>query len=352
VLSRVAGQDMNVLKECPKCGACFDMVAQTCAADGAELTLSLPVERTIETRYQLERLIGKGGMGAVYEATDLRLHRKVAVKILTGSMFGNSEALRRFEREAQASARLHHPNIVTIHDYGVLSTEGAYLIMELVAGETLGAALKRERKLAPAAAAHIFDQILDGLKSAHAAGIVHRDLKPDNVLLSTCETGHARAHLLDFGLAKFTHTLPADSHSPTAALPLPAPVTTPGAVMGTFGYMSPEQLTGGTVDERSDLFSIGVMVVEAMTGRRPFDGTTCHELLTNILNAPYHLEDTSPAARELDAVLQKSLAKDRAARYATAAAMQQELTPALRGCPPLDSHEPAALDAQTFILKS
>ena len=349
VLSRVAGQDMNVLKECPKCGACFDMHAQMCEADGTELTLSLPVERTIETRYRLERLVGRGGMGAVYEATDLRLHRKVAVKILTGSMFGNSEALRRFEREAQASARLHHPNIVTIHDYGLLSTEGAYLVMELVAGETLGARLKRERQLAPAAAADIFEQILDGLKSAHAAGVVHRDLKPENVLLSANETVRARVHLLDFGLAKLTQTLPTDSASPTAA----APVTTPGAVMGTFGYMSPEQLTGGAVDERSDLFSIGVMVVEAVTGRRPFTGTTYHELLTNILNAPYHLEDTSTAAHTLDAVLQKSLAKDRAARYASAAAMQQELIPALRQCSPLVSPDaPAALDAETFILKN
>jgi hypothetical protein len=349
VLSRVAGHDMNVLKECPKCGTCFDMDALICAEDGTELTLSLPVERTIEMRYRLERLIGKGGMGAVYEATDLRLHRKVAVKILTGSMFGNSEALRRFEREAQASARLHHPNIVTIHDFGLLSTEGAYLVMELVAGETLGARLKRERQLAPAAAADLFEQILDGLKSAHAAGVVHRDLKLENVLLSTYEAGQVRVHLLDFGLAKLTQALPTDSHSPTAA----APVTTPGAIMGTFGYMSPEQLTGGAVDERSDLFSIGVMVVEAVTGRRPFTGTTYHELLTNILNAPYHLEDTSPAAAQLDAVLQKSLAKDPSARYPNAAAMQQELTPALRQCPPLVSpEEPAALDAETFILKN
>lgn len=348
VLSRVAGQDMNVLKECPACGACFDMSATVCAMDGTELTLSLPVERTIETRYRLERLVGKGGMGAVYEATDLRLHRKVAVKILTGSMFGNSEALRRFEREAQASARLHHPNIITVHDYGLLSTEGAYLVMELVAGETLGATLRRERQLAPARAADLFEQILDGVKAAHAAGVVHRDLKPENVLLSTYENGRARVHLLDFGLAKLTQALPADSLSPTAA----APVTTPGAIMGTFGYMSPEQLTGGAVDERSDLFSIGVMVVEAITGRRPFTGTTYHELLNNILNASYHLEADAPAARELDAVLQKSLAKDRAARYATVAAMQQELIPALRHCPPLVSPaEPAALDADTFILK-
>jgi len=353
VLSRVAGQDMNVLKECPRCGACFDMTAQTCAHDGAELTLSLPVERTIETRYRLERLIGKGGMGAVYEATDLRLHRKVAVKILTGSMFGNSEALRRFEREAQASARLHHPNIVTIHDYGLLSTEGAFLVMELIAGETLGARLKRERQLAPVAAARLFEQILDGLTHAHTAGIVHRDLKPENVLLSTSETNHARVHLLDFGLAKLTQTLPADSLSPTAT----SPMTTPGAVMGTFGYMSPEQLTGGQVDERSDLFSVGVMVVEAVIGRRPFTGTTYHELLTNILQGAYQLPATNvptaaTALARLNQALQKCLAKEAAARFASAAAMRAELIDALRDCPPL-AEQPTAvmLDADTYILK-
>lgn len=347
VLSRVAGQDMNVLKECPKCGACFDMNAQTCPADGTELTLSLPVERTIETRYRLERLIGKGGMGAVYEATDLRLHRKVAVKILTGSMFGNSEALRRFEREAQASARLHHPNIVTIHDYGLLSTEGAFLVMELVAGQTLGARLKRERQLAPAEAAHLFGQLLEGLQAAHAAGVVHRDLKPENVLLEASGAGPARVRILDFGLAKLTQAADADARGPTDA----APVTTPGAVMGTFGYMSPEQLTGGAVDHRSDLFSVGVMVVEAVTGRRPFTGATYHELLTAILQGSYHLPAGAPAVRRLDTALQKALAKDRAARFGSAAQMRDELIPALAACPPLAEQETVILNADTFILE-
>ncbi|MCA1616057.1 MAG: protein kinase [Acidobacteria bacterium] len=182
----------------------------------------------------------------------------------------------------------------------------------------------------------------------YTAGVVHRDLKPENVLLSASETKDARVRLLDFCLAKFTQALPADSLSPAAAAS--APMTTPGAVMGTFGYMSPEQLTGGAVDERSDLFSVGVMIVEAITGRRPFAGTTYHELLTNVLNAPYHLEGDSPAARQLDSALQRALAKDPAARYAAAAAMRQELIPALRQCPPPGSREPAALDAETFIL--
>jgi hypothetical protein len=267
VLAHVDQQRINLLKECPTCGRCFDGATITCAVDGSPLQLSLPVERTIEGRYRLDRLLGRGGMGAVYKATDVRLQRTVAVKILSGSMFGNVQALRRFEREAQAAARLRHPNIVTVHDYGVLSTEGAYLVMEYISGETLGTRLKREYQISPIESAELFYQLLEGVKAAHQAGIVHRDLKSENILLATDEVGKIRVYVLDFGLAKLTQpmTSVAKSHSPTAI------VTTPGAVIGTFGYMSPEQLTGGLVDERSDLFSIGVMVTEVITGARPFD---------------------------------------------------------------------------------
>ncbi|HEY0003972.1 MAG TPA: protein kinase [Pyrinomonadaceae bacterium] len=344
VLSRVAGQNMNVLKECPRCGACFDIATLACTHDGAELTLSLPVERTIEGRYRLDRLIGKGGMGAVYEAADLRLNRKVAVKILMGSMFGNSEALRRFEREAQASARLHHPNITVIHDYGLLSTEGAYLVMELIEGETLGKQIKRQVCLEPQVAADIFGQLLEGLGAAHRQGIIHRDLKPENILLSKNERGQLIVRILDFGLAKMTLQDGVDANSPTA------PMTTPGAVMGTFGYMSPEQLTGGEVDQRSDLFSVGVMIVEALTGQRPFNGKTYHELLNNILQKPFHLAEDSPEAQRLDHALQKCLAKDRAQRFSSAAEMQRELIPAIQDYPLPTPRQPASLDADTIIL--
>ena len=343
----VAGQQLNVLKECPRCGSCFDMAARTCATDGAELTLSLPIERTIEGRYRLDRLLGKGGMGAVYAATDLRLRRRVAVKLLTGSMFGDPEALHRFEREAQAAARLQHPHIISVHDYGTLGAAGAYLVMELVAGETLAARLKRQGHLSPADTADLFDQMLAGIEAAHAAGIVHRDLKPVNIMLAAGADGRTHVRILDFGLAKLTQgALASDSLKPTSA----EPATTPGAVMGTFGYMSPEQLTGGAVDERSDLFSLGVMVVEALTGRRPFAGWTYHELLMKILHSSFHLQDDSPAAQRLDQKLQKCLAKDPPQRYATAARMRQELIPAIRDCAALAAAEPVSLDAATFIL--
>jgi hypothetical protein len=346
VLARFEGRDINLLKECPKCGACFDSTVQICDQDGSELTLTLPVERTIEKRYRLDHLIGKGGMGAVYRATDERLNREVALKILSGQMFGNREALRRFEREAQTSARLSHPNIITVYDYGQLTTEGAYLVMELAEGETLGGALKRDGPLAPEIAARYFEQVLAAVGVAHEANVIHRDLKPDNLFLARGEKGQAVVKVLDFGLAKIMLPNFKDAgnpdHSPT--------MTTPGAVMGTFGYMSPEQLTGGTVDNRSDLFSIGVIVVEALTGRRPFNGKTYHELLNSILNQPFQLEGDVAEVVALDEVLQKCLAKDARDRFSSAAEMQSKLIPAIGLCPSLATDLREGPDAATAIL--
>ena len=343
VLGRFEERHINLLKECTRCGACFDSSSTTCDKDGSELTLSMPVERTIDERYRLERLVGRGGMGAVYEATDLRLNRRVAVKILSGKMFGNREALRRFEREAQTSARLSHRNIISVYDYGVLAAEGAYLVMELISGETLAALIKREGCVAPRTAADCFSQVLEGIKAAHAAGVIHRDLKPANVLISKEENGQPHVRVLDFGLAKISLSELTDTNSPTALL------TTPGMVVGTMGYMSPEQLRGEAVDERSDLFSVGVMVVEVLTGSRPFSGRTTTELMSSILHGSFHLERVSKEAEQLDAVLQKCLAKDRERRFSSAGEMQRELIPAIREYPQLGSQQWSSSEADTLL---
>jgi eukaryotic-like serine/threonine-protein kinase len=324
VLARFQEQQINLVKECPACGACYDRAIEVCVNDQRELTLSLPVERTIDNKYRLEQLIGHGGMGAVYEATDLRLSRRVAIKIMLGQMFGDRAALRRFEREAQASARLNHPNIVTVYDYGGIRSDGAYLVMELVRGRTLREELRRAGRLDPRTAAVWFSQLLDGVKAAHHAGVIHRDLKPENVLITQNEGDREQIKILDFGLAKVRQL---DTSNPQS-------LTVPGMVIGTFGYMSPEQVTGEEVDEASDIFSVGVIVVEALTGQRPFRGRTAAELITAILNTTIQLPGESPDVLHLDEILQRCLAKDRRQRFSSAAALQQALIPAIERCPP------------------
>ncbi|MDQ4123656.1 MAG: protein kinase [Acidobacteriota bacterium] len=311
VLSRFDEGNINLLKECPRCGRCYDRNDEKCGADNSELIFTLPVERTIENRYRLEKLIGKGGMGAVYEAIDLRINRAVALKILSGASFGNREALRRFEREAQTAGRLQHRNVVTIFDYGTLSTEGAFLVMELVRGDSLKAVLKREGKLNLKTIANWFSQVLNGVEAAHKAGIVHRDLKPDNVLVSQNESGEERLCILDFGLAKLSEKELAG-------------VTTPGTIMGTFGYMPPEQLRGEPADERSDLFAVGVMIYEALHGEKPFRGRSYQELV-RAMSEDLTLQPNKPLAE----FFEKALARKPENRFVSAGEMKNDLTRAI-----------------------
>ena len=315
----------DLLKECPLCGACFDGDVQRCVHDDRRLTLSLPVARTVEGKYRLERLLGKGGMGAVYEARDLRLDRSVAVKILLGRAFGQQASLRRFRREARAAAQVSHPNIVNVYDVGALEGEGAYIVMELVRGATLRNELEKRRTLDPAAAAEWFGPLLDGPAAPHAHGIIHRDLKPENVIGRREDSGLLTVKILDLGLAK----LRGGEGLPSATM------TSEGVVMGTLAYMSPEQLLGRDVDHRTDLFAVGVMVVEALTGQRPFSGDGHADLLRAIQQDSYRFPASSPQARAMGELLQRCLAARADDRVASAAALRDELIPLLRSCPPL-----------------
>src|SRR5262249_45193720 len=270
----------------------------------------------------LDRAIGRGGFGAVFEASDLRLQRQVAAKVMIGSLFGDQTALRRFEREARAAAKIDHPHITRVHDYGTVGSGGAFLIMELVAGRTGRAELQRTGVIAPSRAAEWFRQLLDGLQFAHGMGVVHRDLKPENGMIVQADGGGDRVKIMDFGLAKVIDAGTGATESVTVA----------GTALGTVGYMAPEALTGGLVDERTDLFAIGVMVVEIVTGSRPFSGQTPEQLLTALLRSEYHLPGQSPEMRILDAIVQRCLAKDPRDRYAAAAERARELGPALARC--------------------
>jgi hypothetical protein len=304
VLAKLDGTLPDLLKECPMCGACFSGAIDRCPVDQQFLTLSLPVARTIDARYRLDRLIGRGGMGAVYEAYDLKLDRVIAVKIMLSRAFGQPGALRRFRREARTAARLSHPNIVAVHDVGSLEGEGAYIVMERVQGQTLRSALERHGPMRPSVAAEWFAPMLNGIAAAHARGIVHRDLKPENVMGHRDESGVLAVKVLDLGLVK----LRAEEQL------LSGTMTAEGVIMGTPDYMAPEQLLGQPVDPRADIFAIGVMLLEALTGSRTTRGT---ELPASL----------APGLRH---VLRRCLAADPAERPATAQHLHTELSAALR----------------------
>ncbi len=335
VLARLDGRQIDVVKECPRCGRCFSASSSVCESDGVELILSVPVERTIDGRYRLDRLLGRGGMGAVYEALDLRLSRAVAVKVMKGGLFGNSGAVRRFSREAQAAARLNHPNIVRIFDFGSLAGDGAYQVLELVPGRSWRAALADDGQWQPQFALPLFSGVLDGLECAHQAGIVHRDLKPENILLDPAmpsDSAPFTARILDFGLAKIRAEERAEAMSETR----------PGTVMGTYGYMSPEQLAGAEVDARADVYSFGVILLETLTGALPLRSLNVHEQVQQFLSSRFDFAGATAEHLAVRDVIAKSVAPDRVSRYTSAEELSADLTAALKSCPPFPTGRAAA----------
>jgi serine/threonine protein kinase len=252
--------------------------------------------------------LGAGGMGEVYKARDTRLDRTVAIKVLPSDMVSSPEARQRFEREAKSAAALSHPHICRVLDVG---REGAtdYLVMEYLEGETLSARLSRG-KLPLSQTLTIGVQIADALATAHRAGIVHRDLKPGNIMLTS-----NGAMLLDFGLARQT-PLAMDGSTAT----IEGPITRTGAILGTLLYMAPEQLQGQTADARTDIFALGLLLFEMVTGRRAFEGTTHASVIANILHAdPPALSLLDPAVPQaVDRIVRECVAKDPRERWQSA----------------------------------
>ncbi|HEU5250439.1 MAG TPA: protein kinase [Thermoanaerobaculia bacterium] len=261
--------------------------------------------------YEILAPIGAGGMGEVFRARDARLGREVAIKILPESLADNPRALARFEREARAVAALSHPNILAIHDFGRESGL-AFAVMELLEGESLDRRLARE-ELPWKKALEIGAAVADGLASAHARGIVHRDLKPANVFL----TREGIVKILDFGLARQDEVSGAEE---TARPTVLAPATEPGAVLGTVGYMSPEQVRGEPADARSDIFSLGCVLYEMLTGRRAFREKAAAETLASILRD--HPKEVSESVRSVpsgvDGVVRRCLEKSPDERFQSA----------------------------------
>src|SRR6266540_506617 len=290
---------------------------------------------TIETgaklgRYEIRLKIGEGGMGEVYLARDTQLGRDVAVKVLPSTYSADQERLHRFEQKACAASALNHPNILVVHDIG--AHDGTtYVVSELLEGETLrkrigGTPLGQRRAVDYAL------QIANGLAAAHEKGIVHRDLKPDNIFI----TNDGRVKILDFGLAKLTQL---DGNQVQTDIPTRRVNTDPGVVMGTVGYMSPEQLKGLTVDQRSDIFSFGAILYEMLSGRRAFHGESAAETMSAILKEdPPELSDTnrsvSPA---LERLVNHCLEKNPEARFHSARDLAFALE-SLSGSGPTSAH--------------
>ena len=269
-------------------------------------------ERALPAHYRLIRMIGRGGMSEVFLAEDERLGRNVAIKFLNSEFRRDPDRMRRFNREARAASALNHPNILTIHDIG--ENEGVqFIVSEYVDGETLGARITKG-KLPLDEAVHISIQIASALSASHNAGIVHRDIKPDNVMIRR----DGSVKVLDFGLAKETENFGFSSNGPEAQT-LENAGTSPGLILGTPQYMSPEQARGKQLDARTDIFSFGVIVFEMVTGKQPFPGASMVDIIAAVIgNDPLPLRDTlSDPPELLLRIVDKSLRKNKEERYAS-----------------------------------
>ncbi len=264
-------------------------------------------------RYQILSLIGAGGMGQVYLARDQRLGRLIALKLLPSHLTQDTELVRRFKKEAQAIVSLNHPNILTIHDFG--EARGIhYIATEYVEGKTLRQHLD-ERKFSLTEILDVAMQMVSALEAAHHAGIVHRDIKPENIIIRP--DGFVK--VLDFGLARITKPNPADGDQSNSS------ITSPGSIIGTSTYMSPEQARGHQVDHRTDLYSLGVMLYEMCAERPPFTGANSVEILINSLHQEPPPLSNFGIPLQLEQMIKHAMRKDRESRIPDAGTMLHEL---------------------------
>jgi serine/threonine-protein kinase len=310
------------VKFCTACGAEYGDEILFCQRDGTPLRAAEGgkdlVGSVVAERYHIQKKLGEGGMGQVYLAEHVKMGRRCAIKIMAQSMMNDPDAISRFNREAANASRISHPNVCAIYDFGETNDGLIYLAMEYIEGQSLSGLLDEGGPMSLPRAAGIIAQCADALQAAHDLGIVHRDLKPDNIMVITSR-GRDTVKVVDFGIAKAT--------DPKAS---GQKVTRTGLVVGTPEYMSPEQLSGDTVDGRSDLYSLALVFYRMLTGKLPFEADSAQEtMIKRLTDDPLPLSQARPDLRfpsSLQAVISRALARTPPERFASAAEFGREVT--------------------------
>jgi serine/threonine-protein kinase len=317
------------MKYCTACKAKYEDSVTFCSIDGEVLEADpvAIVNTVLDGQYQMEALLGKGGMGAVYRARHILLGDRVAIKVLPPEVRSNAEWLRRFRREGQAARRFRHPNAVTVYDLRTAADGTIYMVMEYVEGHTLDVAIKTRGRFSAAEALDILTPIMSVLDTAHAMGVVHRDLKPENIMIGKPdESGQPVVKLLDLGIAKMREIAGGDNGGNTA-------LTMAGQVLGTPYYMSPEQWGeiprdgSSEIDGRADIYSLGLVFYEMIAGRRCFAGNTLQELRREHVQTRARplVEVVPDVPRGFSDAIERATAKDRGDRQPTAGTLASEL---------------------------
>ncbi len=298
------------MKECPNCKLCFDDEYNQCPHDNQTLFTSNKCATKLDNRYILERRLGKGGMGAVYKGKHIHLRSTHAIKIISPEVVREDATLLvRFTQEAVLAASIHHPNVVNVTDFGVENENTLFLVMEYIEGISLDDFLRVEKLLSPAKAFEILSPIALGVGAAHSKGITHRDLKPLNVMLRKGYPPAQAVKVLDFGLAKIKSS---ESFSSLVM----AKTTN---LLGSPHYMPPEQWDNENVDTRSDIYSLGIILFQMLTGEVPFKGNSIPNIMYQHLRAPVpsFVSLSISGSPQIESVLQKALAKEQEQRYQT-----------------------------------
>jgi serine/threonine-protein kinase len=338
---------------CPKCGTTYPPRVRICTLDGTVLEEdgATSAETTdtgtlLDRKYRLDAPLGRGGMGAVYRATHVMLGKTVAVKLIKADLVGSPDMVRRFQREARAATSLNHPNIVSVYDLGQAGDGTLYIAMELVEGRSLKEEVTASGPMQPGRIASLLTQVASALGVAHRHGIVHRDLKPQNLMISRAEDGTEVVKLLDFGIAK-THEEGATQ------------LTQTGFALGTPQYMAPEQAAGKAVDGRTDLYALGVILYEMLTGEVPFNDPSTPAVLVKHLSELPEPPSRRKAGLSISPLLEhaalKCLEKDPANRFQTAEEFIAAIAPVREQHPAVDGSaativvppDPAAVAGQT-----